>query len=133
MRLEGHRPPRPRSSPRPFKSATVSGCRLSGSGSILAAVTWAYACCAFLGCLAVSCIYTCCPWRSRAVVGPALGHAVRMPPLRSPVTCMPVGSSLSWYGLAWQDFSEAGRGSRLLSASIAPEGERYYGEMVART
>ncbi len=43
-------------------------------GSNLTAVTWAFARCALLGYLALSCIYTCGPRRSRAVVGPALRH-----------------------------------------------------------
>jgi hypothetical protein len=31
------------------RTSSVSGCRCSGSGSILAAMTWAYARCALLG------------------------------------------------------------------------------------
>jgi hypothetical protein len=54
-------------------TSTVSECRPSGPGSILAVVTWAYARYVLLGHLEVSCIYTCGPRRSRAVVGPSLG------------------------------------------------------------
>ena len=49
--------------------ASLSGCRRSGSVGGLAAVTWAYARCTLLGYLTVSCVYTCGPRRSRAVVG----------------------------------------------------------------
>jgi hypothetical protein len=55
-------------------TSSVSGCRHYGSGCIVAGVTWAYACCALVGYLAVSCIYTYGPRHSRAVVGPSLGH-----------------------------------------------------------
>jgi len=53
--------------------ASVSGCRRSGSGIGFGAVTWAYASCALLGLPCMSCIYPRGPWRSRAVVGLALG------------------------------------------------------------
>jgi hypothetical protein len=58
--------------PSPVNSS-VSGCRCSGSGTGLTALTWAYARCALLGLPYMSCVYPCGPWRSRAVVGPSLG------------------------------------------------------------
>jgi hypothetical protein len=54
-------------------TASLSGCRRSGSDSSITAVSWAYALtqrCSYLG---MSCAYTRGPLRSRAVVGPTLG------------------------------------------------------------
>ena len=58
-------------------TSSLSGCRRSGSDNGFTVVSWAYGCTARVSCLAVSCAYTRGPWRSRAVVGPALGPGAR--------------------------------------------------------
>jgi hypothetical protein len=51
----------------------VSGCRHSGSRSVFAPLTWAYASCMHLRLPRLSCVRPHDPWLSRAAVGPALG------------------------------------------------------------
>jgi hypothetical protein len=58
-------------------TSSLSGCRRSGSDNGFTVVSWAYGRTARFSCLAVSCAYTRGPWRSRAVVGPALGPGAR--------------------------------------------------------
>lgn len=74
MRLEGHPPPQPRSSPSVFKSATVQSAALALWGKY-------YRGCDLLFCAAeppaelseFPCIYPAYPGHPRATVGPALG------------------------------------------------------------
>jgi hypothetical protein len=58
---------------RDSKTSSLSGCRRSGSDSCFAVVSWTYARSARFSHPVVSCADTRDPWRSRAVVGPALG------------------------------------------------------------
>ena len=108
-------------------TSSVSECRPSGSGSILIAVTWAYARCALLMLPCLSCAYPRGPWRSRAVAGPSLGPwALPQPRSRGPSArhrtrvrpAVADGQHQDLLFTSWR--KAAGRGARaLLAAAVA--------------
>ena len=55
------------------ETASLSGCRRSGSDSGFGVVSWVYVRSERFSYLAMSCAYTRAPWRSRATVVPTLG------------------------------------------------------------